>query len=222
MKDIFWSKLIEDSKNLEEPVLYQDYFDTPFITEEDVFSLFNDVKAIQDNGFQDFRIYKGKGESKNFAYELFSTPATGRQNMQEWLHGYFGDQKFGIVVNKAEKYCESIARKLARFASPVFDHYPFPQYSSEIVIFIGNYGYTPLGIHYDFDYTRVLHFPIGPNDKKIIVWNEEENIKRITNGNLQYFCPENEIDELVTLYGQSYLLRKNDLFLLPAQRYHIG
>lgn len=64
-------------------------------------------------------------------------------------------------MNNNEAFSEQLASRVLKMMSSLLKIAGLPPLGNEITVFIGNYGWTPLGIHKDHTGENVLHFHLG-------------------------------------------------------------
>ena len=77
-------------------------------------------------------------------------------------------------MNNNEAFSEQLASRVLKMMSSLFEIAGLPPLGNEITVFIGNYGWTPLGIHKDHTGENVLHFHLGPGRKQMYIWEISE------------------------------------------------
>jgi len=123
---------------------------------------------------------------------------------------------FGIITNYGEKHSEILSNTILESIKPLFDIIGIPPWGVELTTFIGNYGWTPLGIHRDKRGENVLHFHLGSGKKSMYVWDEnvyEKVGKGVSN---------NKNIEPILKYAKKHEFGAGDLYYMPWNKYHIG
>jgi len=212
--DKFWRNLYKNSKGFEEPILISNQYQ--YISTEQILELFGLIKQDNAPGKNNYlRAYVDGNESYELSAEIVN--ASPSSDLNKWLMGIFKTEKYGLVINgplcwsdslghSVDTFVEYLKNKMLKKFSIAFD----------LTLFIGNYGYTPFGAHLDDPDHRTLLMNLGPNDKKMILWDPEWMRKKY--GNISnYYYPEKIQDE-----GQIFTLKPGDMFLLPSKYYHVG
>jgi hypothetical protein len=200
-----------------EPLLLESVFDPALFDDTLFLDLFTGMSVDPERAINGlFRVYiDGMLSPEHENGVLYARPAPG-----ESFHGYLtrvvGDRAFGIVVNGAEQWSWPLARMAARAFAPIIDAVGPERSTLEVTLFIGNYGYTPFGIHIDDPYTSVVHFHVGPATKEMTLFGKEE-FHRLNGERKNCFQPQ-----LLVPHGRTFTIRPGDLFLLPPHYYHIG
>lgn len=202
---------------LVEPLLVDQVFDPAAFDDALFFDLFEGMSAEAERAISGlFRVYiDGMLSPEHENGVLYSEPLPG-ESFQEFLTRAVGNRAFGIVINGAEQWSDPLARLAARAFAPIIEAVGADRSTLEVTLFIGNYGYTPFGIHIDDPYTSVVHFHVGPATKEMTLFGKEEFHQR--NGERKNcFEPEKLVP-----HGRTFAIRPGDLFLLPPHYYHIG
>ena len=137
------------------------------------------------------------------------------ESIESYCTRVFGE-KYGIITNYGEKHSEILAENILKTVQPLFDIIGIPPWGLELTTFIGNYGWTPLGIHTDNRGENVLHYHLGPGNKKMYVWDDEvyeKEGKGIFN---------NKNVEPLLEYANEFEFGKGDLYYMPWNKHHIG
>lgn len=165
----------------------------------------------------DFRFYLG-AESMDDEYlrnKIFPFPPMPGESLTGWANRVFPGLKFGIILNYGEKFSPLLAETIGRYANPLLEKIGIPVNGTCITIFIGNYGYTPLGIHQDHKGENVVHFHLGPGGKVMYNWEADDFKKR--GGHQNYM----DVEAMLP-YATSFPFKKGDLFYMPWDKFHIG
>ncbi|MFK0380257.1 HEAT repeat domain-containing protein [Pandoraea sp. NPDC090278] len=162
-----------------------------------------------------FRVYIENGlNSEANDWIRYSEPLHG-ENFEDWLIRTMRQHPFGVVVNQAERWSDSLARLATDLTASIREDLGKRHTRVEISCFIGNYGYTPFGIHLDDPFTSVIHVHLGPAPKTMYLWKDE--IFSQIDGIRHRF----EINRL-KVHADAYQIRSGDTFILPPHYWHIG
>ncbi|WP_160136495.1 hypothetical protein [Chryseobacterium sp. c4a] len=152
--------------------------------------------------------------------ELFfetSIPEEG-ETFEDWSDRCFGDKKYGIIINRGEKFNPSLVEQIAKKIQPLVSSVGIPRLGVTFTIFIGNYGWTPLGIHTDGIGENVMHFHLGKGNKTMYTWDRNtydqlvEPEKRFNNTN---------IEEILD-HANVFDFANGDIYFMPYGEYHVG
>ena len=199
------------------PLLIKSVFNPQIFNDTLFLDLFEGMSADAERAISGlFRVYIDGMLSPKFENSvLYSQPKTG-ESFHQFLARVIGDRAFGVVVNGAEQWSDPLARFTARTFAPIVNLLGTDQTTLEVTLFIGNYGFTPFGIHIDDPYTSVVHFHVGPSDKQMTLFTKED-FHRLNGKSKSCFEPEKLLS-----YGKTFHIKPGDLFFLPPHYYHIG
>jgi hypothetical protein len=199
------------------PLLLESSFSVDMFTQEEIKSVFVGLKNENDSDRNTyFRAYIDGMLSPKDENMVFTSPFHDREEVGIWLSRIFDKKDFGIIVNAADRWSESLSRKVAKIFTPLTHIWGVPNTSIETTLFIGNYGYTPFGIHIDDPYTTVFHFHIGPCAKKMTLF-DKELFHKLNGSEERCYTPDDIINN-----GQSFDINPGDIFMLPPHYYHVG
>ncbi|WP_373517647.1 hypothetical protein [Pricia sp.] len=165
-----------------------------------------------------FRVYvEGRQLTAKELNRIYNSPPKDIDSLTSWAQRTFGNQKFGIIINRAENLNNELAKRMAHKISPLLKKAGTPLLGINFTFFIGNYGWTPIGIHQDDPGESVIHFHLGPGEKTMYTWNEKK-YKKLAGKNKA----NNKDEEKFLPYANVHLFKEGDLFYMPPNVYHIG
>lgn len=214
----WWDIFLNKNKNFSETMVLEDainYSECNFLKEE----CKKVIQQICNKGTNNygFRIYlENKEQDNNFLVDFFKKGPQSEETIEEWTKRIFKDQKFGIILNKGEKFSNDLTKKISSMIEPLLKKAGIPLTGLDLTIFVGNYGWTPLGIHQDHTGENVIHFHLGPGPKDMYIWNPEEYKKHPD------FKENNQNVEPMLKYAQKFPFKTGDIFYMPWDKYHIG
>ena len=214
----WWGNFLIDSENFTKTKVYKNV-----ISKEDV-DILNDeaIKILQEiythkTNQYGFRVYLGEKEQDNaYMSKLFEKPPTEKETIEHYIYRIFEKEKFGMIINRTEKFSENVSHNILLKLQPLLDRVGIPLTGLEMTLFIGNYGWTPLGIHIDQIGENIMHFHLGPGPKIMYNWDEEK-YKELTGKK-----DNNKDIEPLLPYADSYPFETGDLYYMPWNKYHIG
>ena len=206
-----------EAPRLMEPLLIKQAFDPRLFDDRLFLELFEGMAANPERAISGlFRVYIDGMLSPKYENEVLYTKPLPDEGFEAYVSRATGGHKFGIVVNGAEQWSDPLARLAARVFAPVIEAQGEERSTVEVTLFIGNYGYTPFGIHIDDPYTAVVHFHAGPTTKAMTLFGKEE-FHRLNGAPKNCFEPRKLIPA-----GRTFAIEAGDVFLLPPHYYHIG
>lgn len=140
------------------------------------------------------------------------------ETFEEWSNRAFGEKKFGIIINRGEKFNPLLVEKIVKKIKPLTEKVGIPRLGVTFTIFIGNYGWTPLGIHTDGLGENVMHFHLGKGGKTMYTWDVDtyedivEPYNRYNNTNIE------EILDKANVFD----FKEGDIYIMPYGEYHVG
>lgn len=149
---------------------------------------------------------------------IYDNAPHSNESLEDWALRSFGNKKFGMIINRGEKFSPILAESVSEKIAPFLEKIGVPRLGITFTIFIGNYGWTPIGIHKDSIGENVLHFHLGPGIKTMYTWNSEKYeekttpIERMNNKKI-----EKHIE-----YANAYNFGEGDLYFMPSGEYHVG
>lgn len=215
----YWLNFIDKNENFSNTCVLKDSF-----SNEDQTILYNSVTeaiyrrisdVILDKGF---RVYNdGKEASGKETIDFFKqNPPKSEEDLILYLKRIFKN-KFGIIMNNNEAFSEQLASRVYEMVEPLFDLAGVPPLGNEITVFIGDYGWTPLGIHKDQKGENVIHFHLGPGRKQMYIWDEAIYEKLV--GKNVY---NNKNIEPILYKAKKYDFGAGDIFYMPWYENHVG
>jgi hypothetical protein len=134
----------------------------------------------------------------------------------DWAERTYGRDPFCMIINDAEYLSEPLAQLLSTLLAPLTDKVGIPLNGLHTTTFIGNYGYTPLGIHQDSPGGNVIHFHLGPGTK--VMYNWEADAYHALTGTRHN---NKDVAPLLPLARQFHFGR-GDIYYMPWNKFHIG
>ncbi len=199
------------------PLLLKRVFEPAVFDDALFFDLFSSMSIEAERAISgSLRLYIDGMQSPPYENEvLYNQPHMG-ETFKDYVSRVTDGRKFGIIVNGAEQWSDQLARMGARVFAPIIEAQGAGRSMVEVTLFIGNYGYTPFGIHIDDPYTSVVHFHTGPSAKGMTLFSKEE-FHRMNGERKNCFHPERLVP-----HGETFVIEAGDVFLLPPHWYHIG
>lgn len=213
----FWQSFLEKSKNLKKAIYL------PKILSEDdlkryhllVSDIICDISAQRSSEYG-FRLWIDKESESNesIAQVIYDNPPHRGELVENWANRNFLDKKFCLVINRAEHFNDSFAQQIAKLVDPLLEVIGVPPNGLTTTIFIGNYGYTPFGIHKDSQGEFPVNLHLGPGQKIMYNWNQGDS------NSFQNNICEN-LDEYIKT-SKKYHLTSGDFYFMPWDIYHLG
>ncbi|NHB89649.1 HEAT repeat domain-containing protein [Photorhabdus tasmaniensis] len=196
--------------------LIKEAFNPELFSDDILFSLFNILKkemiASQESLF---RVYiEGRLSAEHIDPILYTDPHEN-ETFESWISRATGSERFCVIVNDTERWSDDISQAVSSIFAPLRKILGERNTLIGTCLFIGNYGYTPFGVHLDDPYSSVVHFHLGPNAKEMSLFNKDifEKIEGI-----RYRFDM----EKLRPYADNWIIEAGDIFILPPHHYHIG
>ncbi|MDO6518590.1 hypothetical protein [Zobellia uliginosa] len=214
----WWLLFIEENFSFTETKVFKDV-----LSESLQENLYKGVKEMLQsrinrldisNGFRLYQKGEEIGDSK-VRKLIRENKLESQESIESYCKRIFGEN-YGIITNYGERHSDILAENVLEAIQPLFDIIGIPPWGVELTTFIGNYGWTPLGIHTDQRGENVLHFHLGPGKKTMYTWNEDV-YKEVGKG-----VSNNKDVEPLLEYAQKYEFGRGDLYYMPWNKHHIG
>jgi hypothetical protein len=209
----WWNRFLEDTNNLNNPVCYSNVFreDVPLLREE-LLDVFRNIPKEDHT----FRVWvEGKQRDDMIKHMVANPPQTG-DSFENWTERLFEGKKFGIIFNYGECFNKALSLHMLDFLQPLLETRGYPVRGIDFTIFIGNYGYTPLGIHQDWTGENVMHFHLGPGKKTMYMWTDTVYREKGGKFNEKNIEPWLESAEYEMTFGEG------EYFFMPWHYFHVG
>lgn len=214
-----WINFIEETENFRKTCVFNDSF-----SEEDRELLYKGIsesfftKLRTKDTHSGFRLWLGSEQMSDNWVENFFNKSTYNENedLIKYLERNF-NSKFGFIINNNECFSDLLSSRVLQMVKPLCDLIGIPPLGFELTTFIGNYGWTPLGIHKDKVGENVIHFHIGPGRKQMYIW-EDEKYKSLVGENVF----NNTNIEPILENAEKYDFGSQDIFYMPWFENHIG
>lgn len=166
--------------------------------------------CLKNKYCSDFMIYhNGETASLGFIQQHVFPAVSGFNNDPlKWISDVFSENKFGIVMNRIEKYSTQTAEKLSEMISPLLLRLGIPSKGIHTIVNIDNQYFTQETVQYA--QTNALHFNLSETDQFIYTWPAE--IYKTASASAQ------SLTELLVLAAKHHF-KKGDLFFIP-ENYH--
>lgn len=212
-----WNTFIQDTKQLTQPAQTKQ-----LIAETDIIQ----IKQLIIEVLQGFlnkedlhvglKIYINHTLRNDMIDQMVAYPPTMDGDLEIWTKEIFGNQKFGMVLIGLEQYSNAFAEKAATIVQPLLETAGLPLHGLSFLFFMGNYGFTPFGIHKEATGEDGILFHLGPGSKKFYTWDDPKY--NVIEHNSEVF---HNIAEMLPK-GEAYALAPGDAMFIPHYVYHIA
>ncbi|TNH42456.1 HEAT repeat domain-containing protein [Photorhabdus luminescens] len=191
-------------------------FNPELFSDDVLFSLFSILKKEMMVSQESLiRVYiEGRLSAEHIDPILYTEPHEN-ETFESWISRATGGERFCVIVNDTERWSDYIFQAVSSIFDPLRKILGERNTFIGTCLFIGNYGYTPFGVHLDDPYSSVVHFHCGPNAKEMSLFDKDifEKIDGIKyRFNMEKLRP----------YADNWIIEAGDIFILPSHHYHIG
>jgi len=209
--------LFEDSHQLTKPAQA-----LQLISEEDILEIHLLIKEViqdflaKDNLHIGLKTYINQELRNDITDRMVKYPPSTEESLENWSQQIFGNEKFGMILNSLETYNNQFSEKVATIISPLLQLAGLPLGGLSFLFFMGNYGFTPFGVHKESTGEEGFLFHLGPGNKQFYTWDDSkynsiEHNKTVFH-NFHEMLP----------FAKSYELSPGDAMFIPHQVYHIA
>lgn len=162
------------------------------------------------------KIYIDNELRNDLIAKMAANPPKLEYSLESWTQQIFGDQKFGIILMGLEQYSNSFAEKAATIVHPLIKVAGLPLHGLSFLFFMGNYGFTPFGIHKDAPGEDGILFHLGPGNKQFYTWDDPKY-----NAIEHHSKVFHNVSEMLT-EGKAHDLEPGDAMFIAHYVYHIA
>ncbi|AXE35405.1 hypothetical protein [Chromobacterium phragmitis] len=213
----WWTRFLTLNKHMSQPCVFSDALDAIQVRlmRRQVLDILAEVARIHQTKYG-YRLWLD-GRQVDDLDEHFSQPPLADEDVESWVRRVFGERKFGIILNRGEKFSAGLSQAIALILEPALKMIGMPTEGILFTIFIGNYDLTPLGIHKDSPGKSVIHFHLGPGSKTMYTWDDDDYVtapdeKRFNNMNVAPHLPS----------AAAHTFHAGQLYFMPENRFHLG
>ncbi|SRX73797.1 RNA methylase [Aequorivita antarctica] len=212
-----WETFFYNTNKLSKPAQAKQLISKEDISEMELLliSVLNGYLANEElnNGL---KIYIDNELRNDFIAKMASNPPKLEYSLESWTQQIFGDQKFGIILMGLEQYSNSFAEKAATIVHPLIKVAGLPLHGLSFLFFMGNYGFTPFGIHKDAPGEDGILFHLGPGNKQFYTWDDPKY-----NAIEHHSKVFHNVSEMLT-EGKAHDLEPGDAMFIAHYVYHIA
>jgi hypothetical protein len=215
----WWEKFLQITNNRTKTAVIKDAISSEDIDvlSNEILHVISELCRLRTNKYG-YRVYvEDKIVNEDFFNYIFDNPPIKLEDIEQYADRVFKDQNFGMIINGCEKFSDPLSKKLLELISPLLEIVGIPLVGLSVHTLIGNYGFTPLGIHKDNPGENVIHFHLGPGGKTMYNWSDE--VYEQINGKKKN--EDKDFEELLP-FAESYEFQKGDVYFMPWNKYHLG
>jgi hypothetical protein len=215
----WWEEFLKKTNNRTETAVIKEAItedDTQILSAE-ILHVISELCRLRTNKYG-YRVFvEDKAVTDDYLNYIFDNPPLKDESVEGYAERVFHDQPFGMIINGCEKFSDPLSKKLLKLIKPLLDIVGIPMVGLSVHTFVGNYGYTPIGIHKDNPGENVIHFHLGPGSKVMYNWSDE--VYEEIDGKRK--STDKKYDELIP-FADSYAFEKGDIYFMPWNKYHLG
>ncbi|MEH6762983.1 MAG: RNA methylase [Aequorivita antarctica] len=212
-----WETFFYNTNKLSKPAQAKQLISKEDISEIELLliSVLNGYLANEElnNGL---KIYIDNELRNDLIAKMAANPPKLEYSLESWTQQIFGDQKFGIILMGLEQYSNSFAEKAATIVHPLIKVAGLPLHGLSFLFFMGNYGFTPFGIHKDAPGEDGILFHLGPANKQFYTWDDPKY-----NAIEHHSKVFHNVSEMLT-EGKAHDLEPGDAMFIAHYVYHIA
>ncbi len=216
----WWSLFIEKTRSLKKTTVFEHCLnrDETLLMRNYLMDIIAQLSQMRTGQFG-YRVFvDGQQVDQKEMETIYDKEPFAGESFEDWAARSFEDVKFGMIINRGEKFSPDLAEMVSKKIAPLLEKIGIPRLGITFTIFIGNYGWTPIGIHTDAIGEKVLHFHLGKGRKTMYTWDRESYeekttpLERINN---------TEIEKHLE-YANEYDFGEGDLYFMAEGEYHVG
>ncbi|SIN66418.1 cupin domain-containing protein [Algoriphagus halophilus] len=217
MNSNLWERFLQDTSKLAKPAQAKQLISESEIDsiQELLIEVLRGFLAKQDIHIG-LKVYINKELKHEYLEKMIAHPPGKNQNLEQWSKEIFGDQKFGMILIGLEEYSNAFAEKAAEIVRPLLQQAGMPLNGLSFLFFMGNYGFTPFGIHKESTGEDGILFHLGPGLKNFYTWDDPKY-----NGIAHNSEVFHNIQEMMDS-AEEYQLKPGDAMFIPHDVYHVA
>lgn len=185
-------------------------------SENIVINLFRQINKYSNNIQQEpIRVYVDGNLNLSAYSDIIKSSPHKNEDVNTWLSRVINSKRYGLVINGIEKWSAEIQDIAFKLVQQIRQSLGEDNTNITISLFIGNYGFTPFGIHLDDPYSSTIHLHLGPAAKAMYLWDDDMFNKQ--GGKENCFHAEKIKDT-----AMCFSIESGDFFVLPPNYWHVG
>jgi len=162
------------------------------------------------------KVFVNHERNPEFNEWLGQKPPQKGQDPEAWGNDVFKGERFGIILNNLEAYSEELLRVMASNAQGLLELKGMPLNGLALLFFMGNYGFTPFGIHKENTGEEGFLMHFGPGDKTFYTWKKEEYLE-MASGQVTHPMERRFLEK-----AKKYHMEPGDAFFVPSDVFHVA
>jgi hypothetical protein len=212
----WWDGFLDETANMSQPAVFKDSLSAAETRamRADILGILADFAQRRSTKYG-MRLWL-EGKQVLDMSDFFATAPEPGEDVDHWVQRAFGSQRFGIILNRGEKFSNRLSRFMAQRLQPLLQKIGMPTEGFLFTIFIGNYDSTPLGIHKDLPGKSVMHFHLGPGGKTMYTWDDD-----YPPAQGRHFQNKKPIEPHLP-HATRHDFAEGDVYFMPENRFHVG
>jgi hypothetical protein len=162
------------------------------------------------------KIFVNRMQDNSYNAKLLEQPPKKHESLHEWVKHFFEGEPHGMVMNYLEDYSNELVQHLAQMVVPLLEQAGMPPAGLSMLFFMGNYGFTPFGVHRGTPGDDGFLFHLGPGKKTFYIWDTAEY------NELTDFAESYADVERILPYATAYELEPGDVIFFPPDLFHVA
>lgn len=217
MKSNSWETFFTDTNKLNKPASAKQLISTQDNAEiKTLLTTVLRAYLAKEELHQGLKTYINNELRNDLIEKMAAHPPKVDESLEIWSKQIFGNQKFGLVLMGLEAYSNSFAEKAAAIVRPLLDLAGLPLNGLSFLFFMGNYGFTPFGIHKEATGEDGVLFHLGPGNKQFYTWDDPKYNTIAHNSEVFH-----NVSEMLPK-GEAYELASGDAMFIPHYVYHVA
>jgi hypothetical protein len=163
------------------------------------------------------QVFVDGARQASYEASVLQSPPDAGASLGEWLAQTFRAQPYTILMNGLESCSSALASRAAVLADGLYaGGEPFSRTDIEVGAIVGDYEFTPFGVHRDAGGLTIVHLVLGPATKRMFFW-EPELFVELTGSERPFHSPHEILDR-----AKMVELNPGDALAFSGDLYHVG
>ncbi len=162
------------------------------------------------------KIFVDRVQDNSYNARLLELPPGKQESLHEWGRHFFDGKPHGMVMNYLENYSNELVQHVSQMVVPLLEQAGMPPAGLSMLFFMGNYGFTPFGVHRGAPGDDGFLFHLGPGKKTFYIWDTSE-YNELTSSAESYA----DIERILP-HATAYELEAGDVIFFPPDLFHVA
>ena len=212
-----WKDFLQATHNLSHPGVAKKIVPPYFLDQYP--ELLRDVViefAKRKEPYNGLKVFVNRVQDNTYNAKLLENPPGKQESLQEWGQHFFEGNCHGLVMNYLENYSNELVEKVSYMVVPLLEQAGIPPAGLSMLFFMGNYGFTPFGVHHGTPGDDGFLFHLGPGKKTFYIWDTEV-YNELTDSAESYANVEK-----ILPHATAYELEPGDAIFFPPDLFHVA